>query len=272
MKHNLLRAVLFGSSLWMACASAPDWTTHEVALDLAAPSSRVAPVAVTIAPTIDARLMSGTRDRRPHIESRYSVLVGGPSGGMFIDGARVEGLTCHAGERLVLRDKAASLAPRELVDRLVRGRVEGRPGQEVALGQVEEVVTRVGAGDGLVIVPILDQLDMCRLSSVSSMSGGSSSATPSGIDRATVTTTSGAATFGAETARWANVRLRLLVAEVGAGKVRASHWYYVRGSGAVGWFDTKADPMRAAIDDASRALDRALDQIVSRPMDTEVQP
>lgn len=251
------------STTLLACVSVPSWTSYELELEPLVATAPTAPSGrnVTIAPTIDARPEASKTDIRPVIESRYNVLVAA-GGGAMINGARVEGPTCHRGERLIIRAGGTRLTPVALIDRIVQTGLSGRVGERVELGEVSSIAAQTKVRDGVLVVPILDQLDVCRMSSVNSMSGGGSTRT-TGVINDTVTTHSGAATFSATSPSWANLRMRLLVVDIEGGQTRSSRWVFVRGAGEVDTMTMslnmpgRKDPLGLAIADTRHTLQRA---------------
>jgi len=182
--------------------------------------------AARVARLVDRRPEALTRDSGPHIESHYSVLVVGGTGGAFINGARAEG-AFHYGD--------PERFSATLVDGLVSG-VIGSGGDRpqvradtLASGDAQRLARELGISDGVVVVPVLDQFDMSQLSSVNAMQGGSDYEVGRSATTVTTRQTSGAAALGSRTPSWINLRVRLLVLELRAGAPISARWVYGRG-------------------------------------------
>jgi hypothetical protein len=227
-----LAVAALAALLASACASAPTVTplTVKVTLPPTAPGTALTPARV--AATIDARPEALREDARPHVASRYGVLAMG-AGFAYVAGARVEGPTFRAESNLVLAGPDGALRPTQLVDAVVSRLLGGADAAagSVALGDVADVPRALGVRDGVVVVPILDQLDVATLSSRNDISGGASYESARGPTTVTTTTTAGAAHLSSGTATYANVRVRLLVLSVRAGAIADGAWIYGRGHG-----------------------------------------
>lgn len=219
-----------------ACVSAPDLAPLEVSLEL--PRAASPGLVATVTQVIDRRPDALRHSRSPHIESRYSVLVG--AGGAFVDGSRVEGPTHHGYETLRLVSSGTRKTPVEAVGELVlalAGGGGGAPGALIAIdpGLARDGLERLIAGlptrDGWVLVPFLDQLDVSALSSRNTMVGGSSTETGRSATTVTTTTTSGAASLSARVGTFANARVRILAVEMRSGSALRRIWVHGRGVG-----------------------------------------
>lgn len=217
----------------LACVSAPSPVPLEVPLELPA---AVPGLGATVTRVIDSRPEALTHSLTPHIESRYSVLVVGPSGGAFIAGDRIDGPHHHGDETLRFLSGGARKTPVEALEDLVAA-LAGGAGPPVAVdaGLARQGLDRLVAGlprrDGWVLVPFLDQLDVSGLSSENSMVGSSSSETGRSSTTVTTTTTSGAAALASSVGPFANARVRLLAVELRAGAAVRSVWIHGRGAG-----------------------------------------
>lgn len=216
-----------------ACVSAPDPAPLEVPLEL--PRAASPALMATVTQVIDRRPDALRHSRSPHIESRYSVLIIG-SGGVFVDGSRVEGPTHHGDETLRLVAGGVRKTPVEAVGELVLA-LAGGGGALVTIDPslsrdgLERLIAGLPKQDGWVLVPFLDQLDVSALSSKNTMVGGSSTETGRSPTTVTTTTTSGAASLSARVGTFANARVRILAVEMRSGTATRRVWVHSRGVG-----------------------------------------
>lgn len=241
----IARALLGGCALVAAggCATAPSVPALEMAPP---PAVAAAPGLgrVTLAELVDLR-PAGLKDTfGPHVESTYYVLMMG-SGFLYVDGARVEGATLH-GSPEVMQARAVDGVVAGLAGATDRVAV---PTAALASGDPAQLLESLGVRDGLVIVPILDQMDAVSLSSHNSIVGGSSSEVGRSATTVTMRTTSGAATMAAATPTWFNLRVRLLVGELRGGRVASTRWVYGRGHGGAA-----TDAWRTLVESLRRGL------------------
>lgn len=226
--------------------------TVTIAAPAPAPLPRLG--AVTLARLVDLRPPALRVSRGPQQDQRFSLLMVGSTGAAFMNGVRTEGQTLVAGDRL--RFVGADPEPTAALAAYVAGLLGAAAGQPVrsvdarlALDAPDQVAAALGAADGVVVVPLLDQLDVTALSSRNTMTGGSSYAASRSATEVTYRDTAGLAVLASHTDTFANVRLRLLVLEVVGGQVTARHVIYGRG--------TAAD-LGQAIDGLGRELTRGL--------------
>jgi hypothetical protein len=215
-----------------ACVSAPSKAPLEVPLELPA---AVPALDATVTRVIDTRPEATLQSRVPHIESHYSVLLIA-SGGVFVDGARIEGPSHHGDETLRFVANGARKSSVEAVEDLVAalaggGRAPVDIDTSLARQGMDRLVASLPTKDGWVLVPFLDQLDVSALSSNNSMVGGSSSETGRSATTVTTTTTSGAASLAASVGGFANARVRLLAVELRGGRAVRRVWVHGRGVG-----------------------------------------
>jgi hypothetical protein len=232
-----------------------------------APPHAVAPPlprlgAVTLAPLVDRRPTALRVSRGPQQDQRFDLLMIG-TGAAWLHGRRVEGQTLVAGDRLRFTGPAADgpAVVAGFVAALLEqgaGHAVVRAATPVSLAAPDRIAAALGVRDGVVVVPILDQLDVTALSSDNSMHGGSSYETAHTRTTATYRVTSGAAELTSTTDAFANARVRLLVLQIQGGAAVGRHVIYGRGAGPA---------LGAAFDDLGDDLARGLVALFGAPLE-----
>jgi hypothetical protein len=232
-----------------------------------APPHAVAPPlprlgAVTLAPLVDRRPTALRVSRGPQQDQRFDLLMIG-TGAAWLHGRRVEGQTLVAGDRLRFTGPAADgpAVVAGFVAALLEqgaGHAVVRAATPVSLAAPDRIAAALGVRDGVVVVPILDQLDVTALSSDNSMHGGSSYETAHTRTTATYRVTSGAAELTSTTDAFANARVRLLVLQIQGGAAVGRHVIYGRGAGPA---------LGAAFDDLGDDLARGLAALFGAPLE-----
>ena len=223
--------------------------------------------AVTLAPLVDQRPAALRVSRGPQQDQRFGLLMIG-TGAAWLHGRRVEGQTLVAGDRLRFTGPASDgpAVVAGFVAALLEqgaGHAVSRATSPVSLAAPDRIAAALGVRDGVVVVPILDQLDVTALSSDNSMHGGSSYETARTRTTATYRVTSGAAELTSTTDAFANARVRLLVLQVQGGAAVGRHVIYGRGAGPA---------LGAAFDDLGDDLARGLAALFGAPPPPDVPP
>ncbi|HVK85783.1 MAG TPA: hypothetical protein VM513_16805 [Kofleriaceae bacterium] len=217
---------------------------------------------VVVAPVIDARPAALRASHGRYLQSNFSMVAMG-QGAVTMFSTRYEGSQLHAGDDISLVLGARRGSVTSTMSEVVRGLVAGETGRDVRVltaalpaNDPARAVAALGAPDGIVVIPVLDQLDVSSLASSSSMAGGSSYETSRTPTTVTTRTTSGAAAASSSVGPFANARLRLVVVRVQGGQVAKRHVVYGRGAGG---------SLDQAIEDMTMALRAGLGELAPPP-------
>lgn len=201
----------FGCARLGAIYSSPEWMRPA-----GQPAAPVFAGAIRVAHVLDLRGDEGRRGHEPHQSKMFGFFTP-----VFMFGGGLEEGPNIAGDK---RTNPAPAPWRQagqvvpaldawLIDTVSHG--TGKRALRAELGAFDGGAGAVAsAGDGLLIVPVLDQLDVVQMTSTDSISGGGRSQQGN-----TVTTTSGASSGTASTPAWINVRFRLALFEVAGGRI-----------------------------------------------------
>lgn len=172
---------------------------------------------VRVRSVVDLRQDYGRRGHAPQLSSNYGFFT--PVfvfGGGRTDGPNVAGDARTNVAPAPWREAGNLLPALDLWLADVVTHASGRPAQPAPAVPIEAAsVEALAGGDGVTVVPLLDQFDTTQMSSEDSISGGGSSRSGN-----QVITTSGASSGVAKTRTYLNVRLRLAMFEVAGGVVR----------------------------------------------------
>ena len=251
-------AMVIAAALGGACASRPSLPAPISVPAPAVPVVRASLASVALAPLVDNRPAALRRSARPSQDERFSILLMG-QGFAFVNGTRFEGPSFVAADRMRIGGDAALPALGRWVASALQqasaGPVSTIPAPAAASPAAADLARALGKPEGVVVLPILDQLDAGGLSSSNEMRGGSSTSEQRGSTEIT-TTTSGAASLADETPLFANVRMRLLIVQVAGGQPAGSHVVYLRGAGG---------SVDEALAMAGRELTAGLDELFAPP-------
>lgn len=187
---------------------------------------------VVVTRLVDGRPRVLRDGRAPRSQLRYSLLAIG-AGGFFVNGSRTEGASFSAGDHIHVEGSSDAASAMEQYARALLG---GEPlDKRVSLRQLD--TRALGISEGVVVVPVLDQLDVSSMSSNNSMSGASSyesgrRSNGDGTDTVTTTTTAGAASSSGGSQEYANARMRLIIIALVGGEATSRRVVYGRGAGA----------------------------------------
>jgi len=248
-----------GLSFIAACISVPSLDPIRVTLSPVAiePLARMGPV--TVAPLVDARPAALRSGYGPYVQFRYAGFVPLPMiGSVYFEGSRVEGPSLLGDGDLRLGGPGSSAAPPGAMAALVVGlleRASGHPVQRLArpleLRGIELGIERSGVSDGVIAVPILDQLDVTSLMSIRS-----SHAEAYHDDDGESRVSSAGDSSGGGPPHFANCRLRMLVIRRAGGVTTSRHMIHARGFGS---------DVRAAVEQAGAEVARGLVAIFGDP-------
>ncbi len=249
-----MKSVVLAMTLVAGCAttSAPVQT-----VTVAPPQPVTLTGHVVVTRLVDTRTGVLRKSRGPREQLHYSLLAIG-AGGFWVNGTRTEGATYSAGDHVRVAGTADAASAMEQYARTLLG---GEAlDKRVSLNHLDGL--GLGISDGVVVVPVLDQLDLASMSSDNSMSGASSyesgrRSNGDGTDTVTTTTTAGAASSSGGSSVYANARMRLIVIELAAGKATSRRVIYGRGAGST---------LDEAIAEMGAELARGLAAIVPPPV------
>jgi hypothetical protein len=218
---TLVTALLVSS---LAACTPPRSTFAKLEAPKAAP--HVAATGLSLAPLIDARPAIAKRAHAPGVSSYWGLALV-----YFAFGSgRVDGIEHPGDERTTITIDGKSGSVPQQVETYLRAVITSStgaaPGTAGAVDIADVRRAAAGHGDGITIVPILDQFDDFSMSSEDSISGGSSYQSGN-----TQVTTSGYSTGAAQTEVFANLRLRLVLLESRGGQIVRQATAYVATSG-----------------------------------------
>lgn len=238
MSRRVLEGALAACALaTAACAGASQLQFEDKQVAYAAAQATAVGVAapVLVTPLVDARPAALRVSHTPIMDERVSLLLLG-SGFAFWNGRRDTGPIHVAGDHIRVTSPSGELDTVAGLDRLARetvAAVAGRaPEVAAAAPALDDLDGAAKGAQGIVVVPILDQVDWTQLASGTRGSGGAyAEERISSTSAARVTVASASLSYAAGTSPAANIRMRLVVLQTRGGAVISRTAVYGRGTG-----------------------------------------